>query len=158
MELSANCGSNGSPTSVSYVHAAEERPAVSRTRDFVASLDQCGVHTTTCLFACPCQHPNDSRDTQKCLHVEEPAQSSRVNPVERQHNEEIDDVCLRFVSDLASYVRKYARTCQHLCRDVGAFREVIWDVGERRPYCHKNGIHAQCSIVGVDPVPEEADQ
>ena len=78
--------------------------------------------------------------------------------MERQHNEEIDDVCLRFVSDLASYVRKYARTCQHLCRDVGAFREVIWDVGERRPYCHKNGIHAQCSIVGVDPVPEEADK
>lgn len=65
---------------------------------------------------------------------------------------------LSFVSDLASHPCEYVRTCQHLRRDVGAFREVIWDVGERRPYRHENSIHAQRSIVGVDAIPEEADK
>jgi hypothetical protein len=65
---------------------------------------------------------------------------------------------LSFVSDLASNACECARTCQHLCRDVGAFRKVIRDVGERRPYRHKNSINAQGSIVGVDPVPEEDNE
>jgi hypothetical protein len=65
---------------------------------------------------------------------------------------------LGFVSGLVSNACECARTCQHLCRDVGALWEVIWDVGERRPYRYKNSIHAQRSIVGVDPVPEEADK
>lgn len=79
--------------SAAYIHATEERPAVSRPRDFVASLDQGSVHTTTCLLTRPSQHSNDSGYTQQRLHVEEPTQSSWVDPMERQHNEEVDDIC-----------------------------------------------------------------
>lgn len=65
---------------------------------------------------------------------------------------------LSFISDPASDVCERARTCQHLCRDVGVLREVIWDVGKGRPNRHKNSVDAQRSIVGVNPVPEEADK
>lgn len=35
---------------------------------------------------------------------------------------------------------------------------MIGDGGERRPYCHKNSIHAQGSVVSIDTVPEKADK
>ena len=62
------------------------------------------------------------------------------------------------VSDLSNHVHEVARTCQHLCSDVSALGEMVRHVGERRPYGHENGVYAQRSIVGVDPVPEEADK
>jgi hypothetical protein len=77
----------------SYIHSAEERPAVSRTRDFVARLDQRGVHATACLLTGPYQHPDDCRYAQQCFDVKEPTQSSGMDPVEWQYDEEIDNVC-----------------------------------------------------------------
>jgi hypothetical protein len=65
---------------------------------------------------------------------------------------------LRSVSDPEVSSDKGAHTCQHLGRDVGTFWKVIRNGGERRPYCHKDSIHAQGSVVGVDTVPEKADK
>lgn len=35
---------------------------------------------------------------------------------------------------------------------------MVWNVGKRRPHCHKDSIHAQGSVVGIDSIPEETDK
>jgi hypothetical protein len=81
-EVLAKDGTCRPLTKGSYIHPAEKRPAVSRTRDCVARLDQCSVHATTRLFTSPRQHPNDRGYTQYRFNIEEPAESSWVDPVE----------------------------------------------------------------------------
>ena len=56
-----------------YIHPAEERPSVRRSRNRTARVDQGCVHATTGRLTRPDQHADDCWDAQNCFDVEEPA-------------------------------------------------------------------------------------
>lgn len=99
------------------------------------------MQTATTDMTSPAKQGRYTWQTDDRLRIEEPLQVPRMDVVERQDDQEVDNI------------RRH-----HLRGDIRRFWQAIWHILERWPDCDNDGIHTKSAVVCIDAVPEEANQ
>lgn len=74
------------------VEALHERPSESTTLEGITTMEDRIICPAASLHTSPDQHAEDGRDTNEGLDGEEPSQVAWVNPMERQTEQEVQEV------------------------------------------------------------------